>query len=182
MSYRRATIPVAAARFPAVLVVLIAITASLGMGGCAGNKAVTVSTGPDAVNVRTGAENRNGSSSALRAASIAQQQVGVPYRYGGANTEGFDCSGLVYFAYSNAGTQVARTTAGLWGTLQPVQKSKLQAGDVLFFDIDGKMSHVGMYLGQGKFVHAPSTGRKVVIADLYSDFYRRALIRGGRAE
>lgn len=182
MFYRRATIPATAVRVPAVLVALIAITASLGMSGCAGNKAVTDSTGTDAVNVMTSAANRNGSSSAQRAASIAEQQVGVPYRYGGANTEGFDCSGLVYFAYSNAGTQVARTTAGLWGTLQPVQKSKLQAGDILFFDIDGKMSHVGMYLGQGKFVHAPSTGRKVVIADLRSDFYRRALIRGGRAE
>jgi cell wall-associated NlpC family hydrolase len=65
--------------------------------------------------------------------------------------------------------------------LQPVPANKLQTGDVLFFDIDGKMSHVGLYLGQGRFVHAPSTGRHVVAAELDSGFYRRALIRGGRA-
>ena len=98
----------------------------------------------------------------------------MPYRYGGADRQGFDCSGLVYYAYSNAGKRVARTTAGLWSSLKPVAKNRLQVGDVLFFNIDGKPSHVGLYLGRGKFVHAPSTGRHVVVADLGSEFYRRA--------
>jgi cell wall-associated NlpC family hydrolase len=116
----------------------------------------------------------------MRAAHIAEQQVGVPYLYGGADTAGFDCSGLVYYSYSHAGVRLARTTGGLWRALQPVSKADLLTGDILFFDIEGKMSHVGLYLGRGRFVHAPSTGKHVVVADLDSVYYRRALIRGGR--
>lgn len=56
----------------------------------------------------------------------------------------------------------------------------MRVGDLLFFKIAGKMSHVGMYLGKGRFVHAPSTGRVVSVASLESDYYRRALIRAGR--
>ena len=115
-----------------------------------------------------------------RAAAIAMQQVGAPYRYGGVSTAGFDCSGLVHYSYSRAGKHVPRTTAGLWQTTLPVTSRELQAGDVLFFRIEGKMSHVGMYLGDGQFVHAPSSGREVSIENLDSDFYSRAFIRGGR--
>jgi cell wall-associated NlpC family hydrolase len=56
----------------------------------------------------------------------------------------------------------------------------LQVGDILFFKIDGKMSHVGMYLGDRHFVHAPSTGKRVTVASLDSAFYQQAFIRGGR--
>lgn len=115
-----------------------------------------------------------------KAAVIAYQQVGVPYRYGGASSQGFDCSGLVHFAYGRAGKRIARTTAGLWSNTASVQRSELQVGDVLFFDIDGKMSHVGLYLGDQRFVHAPSTGRTVTVEELNTPFYAEAFIRGGR--
>ncbi len=115
-----------------------------------------------------------------RAAAVALQQVGVPYRYGGTSPSGFDCSGLVHYSYANAGRSVPRTTAGLWAEFTPVEMQRMQTGDLLFFNIDGKMSHVGMYLGDGRFVHAPSSGRAVSIESLYSDFYREALIRAGR--
>ena len=119
-------------------------------------------------------------SSAERAAVVAAGQVGVPYAYGGSDRSGFDCSGLVQYSYARAGRQVPRTTGGLWQQLQAVSGSDLEVGDVLFFRIEGKMSHVGLYLGQGRFVHAPSSGKTVSIADLGSDFYKRAFIRGGR--
>lgn len=164
------------------LPVLVMLAVVLGLTGCAGNAAHTRSASAESAGVQTNSGNRGGGSPALRAASIAEQQVGIPYRYGGSDRQGFDCSGLVYYSYANAGTQVARTTGGLWGTLQPVAKNKLQTGDVLFFDIEGKMSHVGLYLGQGRFVHAPSTGRSVVVGELNSEFYRHALIRGGRTD
>jgi len=180
MFERRATNAVTAARIQAVVVTLVMLSVSQGMSGCAGVKTETRSTAATPVGVPAGAGNRNSQSSATLAASIAQRQVGIPYLYGGADTTGFDCSGLVYYSYSHAGTSVARTTAGLWRTLQPVPANKLQTGDVLFFNIDGKMSHVGLYLGKGRFVHAPSTGKDVVITELDSDYYRRALIRGGR--
>ncbi len=115
-----------------------------------------------------------------RAAAVALEQVGVPYRYGGASPSGFDCSGLVHYSYSHAGKALPRTTAGLWAELAPVETGGMRAGDLLFFSIEGKMSHVGMYLGGGRFVHAPSSGRAVSIESLDSDFYRHALIRAGR--
>jgi cell wall-associated NlpC family hydrolase len=61
-----------------------------------------------------------------------------------------------------------------------VDGSQLRAGDILFFRIEGKVSHVGMYLDDGQFVHAPASGRHVSIESLHSDFYRQAFIRGGR--
>ena len=121
-----------------------------------------------------------GSGQGRIAAQIALQQVGVPYRYGGQSPSGFDCSGLVHYSYSQAGKAVPRTTAQLWSGTMPVSSSDMQAGDVLFFSIAGKMSHVGLYLGDGRFVHAPSTGKTVSVESLSSAFYRDALIRAGR--
>ena len=115
-----------------------------------------------------------------RAAVVAVNQVGVPYRYGGASTRGFDCSGLVHYAYSRVGRRLPRTTGELWRRLQPVSAKGLRVGDVLFFRIDGDISHVGLYLGNRRFVHAPATGRTVSVETLDSGFYRRAFVRGGR--
>jgi cell wall-associated NlpC family hydrolase len=56
----------------------------------------------------------------------------------------------------------------------------VRPGDLLFFSIEGKMSHVGMYVGDGRFVHAPQSGRSVSVASLDSPFYRKALLRAGR--
>ena len=111
---------------------------------------------------------------------VAMQQVGAPYRYGGSTPSGFDCSGLVHYSYANAGKNIPRTTAGQWANLTPVDDAQIRVGDLLFFNISGKMSHVGMYLGDGRFVHAPSTGRAVSIENLGSDYYRKAFIRAGR--
>ena len=114
------------------------------------------------------------------AAIVAVRQVGVPYRYGGASRSGFDCSGLVQYAYAKAGKRVPRTTGEQWRQLEPVGAGQLLVGDVLFFNIDGRISHVGLYLGRGRFVHAPSSGRHVSIDELDSSFYRNTFVRGGR--
>jgi len=115
-----------------------------------------------------------------RAATVALQQVGVPYRYGGSSPTGFDCSGLVQYSYSRAGVSVPRTTGQLWSAASPVSGQDLRPGDLLFFNIEGKMSHVGLYLGERRFVHAPQSGRTVSVASLDTPFYKRALIRAGR--
>lgn len=116
------------------------------------------------------------------AVRIALGHVGTPYRYGGASPNGFDCSGLVHYSYLKAGKSVPRTTGQLWKASETVDRRNIRAGDLLFFRIDGKMSHVGMYIGDSRFVHAPSSGKKVSVASLDSDFYRQALIRAGRPE
>ena len=115
-----------------------------------------------------------------RAAIVALSQVGVPYRYGGSTRSGFDCSGLVQYSYGQAGKRIPRTTGQLWSSSSTVARSELQAGDLLFFKIEGKMSHVGLYLGEQQFVHAPSSGRTVSVEKLTSPFYSSALIRVGR--
>ena len=117
-----------------------------------------------------------------RAADIALDQVGTPYRYGGNSPSGFDCSGLVHYAYGRAGKSMPRTTGQLWSATAPVAQGELRVGDLLFFRIEGKMQHVGLYVGGRRFVHAPSSGRQVSIETLDSPFYRRAFLRGGRPE
>ena len=114
------------------------------------------------------------------AAQIGLQQVGVPYRYGGQSPAGFDCSGLVHYAYARAGMSVPRTTGQLWSGTNVVERSRMQPGDLLFFSIAGKMSHVGLYLGDGRFVHAPSSGKTVSVESLSSTYYQKAFLRAGR--
>ena len=115
-----------------------------------------------------------------RAAAIALRQVGVPYRYGGSSANGFDCSGLIQYSYRQAGKSVPRTTGQLWAATTTVSRNELRQGDVLFFRVEGKMSHVGLYLGGQRFVHAPSSGRTVSVESLNSPFYADAFIRAGR--
>lgn len=115
-----------------------------------------------------------------KAAAVALQQVGVPYLYGGSTTSGFDCSGLVQYSYRRAGKSLPRTTGQLWTATSTVQREELQAGDLLFFRIEGKMSHVGMYIGGQRFVHAPSSGKTVTVGELTSVYYSSAFIRAGR--
>ena len=64
--------------------------------------------------------------------------------------------------------------------MHPVRKKELRTGDLLFFNIDGKVSHVGMYLGSGRFIHAPSSGSQVSVANLEDGFYQRTFVAGGR--
>src|SRR5210317_1714941 len=120
------------------------------------------------------------SSAGDRAASVALNQVGEPYRYGGNSPGGFDCSGLVQYSYSRAGYSTPRTTGQLWSAVKTVDRHQIRTGDLLFFSIDGKMSHVGLYVGERRFVHAPQSGRSVSIESLDAPFYKAAFIRAGR--
>jgi cell wall-associated NlpC family hydrolase len=153
---------------------LIPVVISAGLMACAGQPAVTSRA---QTTDSTGQVSR---SVGQQAASIAVGQVGVPYRYGGNSPTGFDCSGLVHYSYLRAGKAVPRTTSQLWSGTSAVDRDEIRAGDILFFRIQGKMSHVGMYLGDNRFVHAPSSGKSVSIETLSSDFYRSAFVRAGR--
>lgn len=109
--------------------------------------------------------------------------LGVPYRFGGRSpTRGFDCSGLVQYAYSQAGIEVPRTTGEQYRAALPIKRQALQPGDVVFFRTRGRrfVSHVGIYLGEGEFIHAPSSGKHVSIDSLKDDYWRRHYTSGGR--
>jgi murein DD-endopeptidase len=110
-----------------------------------------------------------------RAADHAIRMIGKPYRYGGNSpSSGFDCSGLVQFSYKQAGATLPRTTDALRQASAPLRSSGLRRGDLVFFDQEGKKNgHVGIYLGAGEFIHAPSSGGRVRKDSLQSPYWRK---------
>jgi cell wall-associated NlpC family hydrolase len=111
-----------------------------------------------------------------KAAHIAVSLIGRPYRYRGDSPSGFDCSGLVRYSYLAAGLNVPHSTRALRETTHSVGKHP-QRGDLLFFDErGGKYSHVGIYIGNHQFVHAPSTGKKVRRDSLLQSYWKKRLL------
>ncbi len=107
--------------------------------------------------------------------ATAHRFLGVPYNWGGTSAEdGFDCSGLTMVAYRLNGLKLPRTSRDQFCAGKPVAENGLQKGDLVFFANNGRtISHVGMYIGQGKFIHAPRRGQKVRISHLSSNYYRK---------
>jgi cell wall-associated NlpC family hydrolase len=103
-----------------------------------------------------------------RAATYALGAVGVPYRWGGTSMSGFDCSGLVYWAYRRLGVTVPHNSYALWSAGRRVSRGHRKPGDVLVFS---GLGHVGLYIGHGKMVHAPQSGRNVEIVALARSNY-----------
>ena len=113
---------------------------------------------------------------AERAAQQAINMVGKPYKYGGSNPAGFDCSGLVQFSFKQAGVKLPRSTEEQRRAARKVRASALQPGDLLFFDQEGKKhGHVGIYVGRGEFVHAPSSGKRVRRDAVDSPYWQKHL-------
>lgn len=112
----------------------------------------------------------------------ASAMLGMPYQYGGSTpTDGFDCSGLVHYSYAQAGVPVPRTAVSLYRESQRVRLTQLRPGDVLFFRLNGKrISHVGIYLGDRRFIHAPKTGKDVSISTLDNEYWGEHLVSAGR--
>lgn len=99
--------------------------------------------------------------------------VGTPYRYGGNTPEtGFDCSGLIGYVYWHAaGMKAPRTVAAITSWGQPVAREQLRTGDLVVFASKGTPNHAGIYVGEGRFVHAPSTGGTVRLDHLASRYW-----------
>ena len=113
-----------------------------------------------------------------RAARIALRALGIPYRWGGESpASGFDCSGLVRWAYLGVGVDLPHSSYALYGEGRRVSRARMEPGDVLFFE---GLGHVGLYLGKGRMVHAPQTGRNVEIVRLAQSNYGRRLIGARR--
>ena len=100
---------------------------------------------------------------AERAVKLARTQLGVPYSYGGASPSGFDCSGLVMWVYGRLGVSLPHNAAALYDVGRPVTDAQLRPGDLVFFS---GLGHVGLYVGDGKMIHAPQSGERVEIQAL----------------
>jgi cell wall-associated NlpC family hydrolase len=117
-------------------------------------------------------------SRAERAARAAVGEVGVPYRWGGESpATGFDCSGLVRWAYGRVGVDLPHSSYALSGVGRSVPASRLAVGDILLFD---GLGHVGLYVGKGRMVHAPETGRNVEVVALAATGYGPRLVGARR--
>jgi len=114
----------------------------------------------------------------------AMALVGTPYRWGGNNPAGgFDCSGLVDYIYRNAtGLQLPRTSGEMadMGVRKVRRMTQLVSGDLVFFDIGGHISHVGVYVGKGRFVHAPNSGGTVRLDDIDGPYWAEHFAFGRR--
>lgn len=133
----------------------------------------------------SGIPHREGNSSlGALAAANALKVVGTRYQYGGASPlTGFDCSGLVQFSYREAGLSLPRTTEELHRASRAIPRSELRAGDLIFFNHQGlKNSHMGIYAGDGTFVHAPSTGKDVRRDKLDSPYWLKRISEARRVD
>jgi probable lipoprotein NlpC len=109
--------------------------------------------------------------------------MGAPYVTGGADSSGFDCSGLVFRVYKDAlGASLPRTVRALFAFCEPIGRDDLQEGDLVFFDTTGGLSHVGIYAGEGRFVHSASEGRDtgVIESALSEGYWSRTYSCAGR--
>ena len=149
------------------------------MAGCASSDLTRENPGSIARSAIPGTQTP--ASHGALAARLARQMVGTPYRVGGATPEsGFDCSGLVFYSYAQAGADVPRTSLDLFRAARKIALTDAEPGDVVFFQDQEKLSHVGIYLGNRQFVHAPSSGKQVTVAHIDTRYYQEHLVAVGR--
>jgi cell wall-associated NlpC family hydrolase len=120
---------------------------------------------------------------ALLALQEAEKYLGTPYHWGGSTPQtGFDCSGLMQWAYAHAGIKLPRVSEDqvLAGNGTPVDRDHLRPGDLVFFDENGDIGHVGMYIGKDEILHAPHTGDVVKIANLDDPWFVQHFAGGRR--
>lgn len=115
------------------------------------------------------------SATANRAVTAAMNQQGTPYRHGGASPGGFDCSGLIKWSYRQAGVNLPRTSRAQSGAGVAVALDRLQPGDVLYYSWGREISHVSLYVGNGRIVEASRPGKPVAVRAMY-----RSGLKGAR--
>ena len=113
---------------------------------------------------------RGSVSKGTEVANYASKFLGKPYVYGAAGPNAFDCSGLTQYIYNKFGIGLSRTTYTQVGEGTKVNRSDLKAGDLVFFNTEGSISHVGIYVGNGQMIHAPHTGDVIKVGPI-GNFY-----------
>lgn len=113
----------------------------------------------------------NSSSTGRQIADYALQYLGYPYVYGGEDPSGFDCSGFMQYVFANFGYTINRTATAQLQNGYYVERDSLKPGDIIYFGSGSIASHVGLYIGDGKFVHAQGSATGVVISSLSENWY-----------
>ncbi|MSQ66866.1 MAG: NlpC/P60 family protein [Gammaproteobacteria bacterium] len=163
-----------------VLFVVALLAVATGLGGCAsfGSSAVSPAPPPGPATASAPTPQVTDAVDALGLVAYATSMQGKPYLSGGESPRrGFDCSGLVHHVFGQFNFEIPRNTAAMAQRLPSVDLADLRAADLVFFDTQGpRYSHVGIYLGDGRFVHAPSprTGR-VIISSMADQYWNQHL-------
>ena len=121
------------------------------------------------------------SEEAQKVLNTAAKYLGIPYKWGGTTPAGFDCSGFVQYVYNECGYSITRTTYTQWDNDgQYVSRYDLEPGDLVYFGSSSSPSHVGLYVGDGMMIHAPSTGKNIQYTSIDSSYYSARFIGGKR--
>ena len=161
---------------------VLALSTALLLAGCGGNDNVRPSAsqrtpqrdGP----IVQPADPTKANAVLMRAISL----VGTPYRYGGNTPEGgFDCSGLVGYVFRTIGIDLPRVSRAMAHEGTAItDRAALAEGDLVFFGKRGRVDHVGIYIGEGKFLHAPRTGRDVTVSSMDSGYWSQKYLQARR--
>jgi len=147
---------------------------SIVLSGCASQSVRLPETEPEPAAATVPVVNATDRASGVALQALAH--LGTPYRAGGLSPQtGFDCSGLVAYVYrEGAGLALPRNTVDLSQLGEPVERTALRPGDLVFYNTQRReYSHVGIYLGEDRFIHAPSSGGEVRVENLRADYWAR---------
>ncbi|GFE62786.1 NlpC/P60 family protein [Geobacter sp. AOG2] len=138
-------------------------------------------TGERGESIRQKSARSSGDMGAI-AARTAERFVGIPYRWGGENVvDGMDCSGFVRAVYNLCGLSIPRTSRDQFKAGDPVRKDDLRDGDLLFFGSSAdSINHVGIYVGNGRFVHAPRRGEDIKVSGVDESYFERRFVGARR--
>lgn len=159
------------------LTLLIAVIVTL--SGCA-NMASLDAPNPTVSSPSSASANQSASGTAATLRTVYSRYEGVPYRYGGTTANGFDCSGFIGVAMSEAfQLRLPRTTEDMMRSGQPIHRNQLQPGDLVFFKTSVKQLHAGIYIGDGAFIHA-STSKGVTTSSLNNAYWQERYLQARR--
>jgi hypothetical protein len=163
-----------------LIVLVLAYCTVLGPGAAHGvaNKSHPLRLKVQRLRLHTSRERRLTEPVGVRAVHFARKLLGVPYRWGGSSpSTGFDCSGFVRFVYARFGLNLPHSSYGDYDMGIRVARGALRPGDLVFFDGVG---HVGMYVGDNRFIHAPHSGTSVQVTSMSDPWYRASYVGARR--
>jgi len=111
----------------------------------------------------------------VRIVRTAERYIGAPYRHGGATPRGFDCSGYVMYVYQQNGILLPRQVDRQYEAGKHIKLRQAEPGDLVFFRTSrrNRLSHVGIYIGENRFIHAPRSGKRVTYADMGKPYWKK---------